>query len=218
MNDNNGRSDELQRAWTWVGIGIAVLILLVVVNGPIFINRLISGLPTPQFQDDSVFFVDPPQEEAVQVEAEPTIEEIYYEPELIDNFVLENLSGYDSDFEWQQGSSELYLTATFSEERNVYWYWGWCASDQTTLEENFSQMGIYISLNNESVESFLSASYNITDEYYCQGFDLSGLDWIPGNYVLRIEYVLKTDINNGLSATIYPAATHIVEYQITVTD
>lgn len=213
--NNHKQPEEQPSVWVWVGIGITAFILMIILNAP-RIMEIFTPSKAPSFSQERI------QEEVESTFSEeeyaPEEEVVSYEYEFINDFILEDLSNRDFDAEWQQGSTELYLTAVFPENKNVYWSWGWCALDQETLEENFDHLELWVTLNNENVNSLLfQGDYQYSD-VVCREFDLSVIDWYPGQLILYIEIIFTEDINDGISDQIFPAAAHIIEYQITVTE
>lgn len=216
MNDNHKQPEEQPSVWIWIGVGITALILMITLNGPQIIKILIPT-KAPSFSQERI--QSGVQEEII---AEPTFPEeednSSLDYEFINDFILEDLSNRNFDAEWQQGSTELYLTATFTGDTNIYFAWAWCAIDQETLEENFDHIEILVSSNNEDMSLYLEQLDYQDNGMFCRSYDLRLIDWYPGQHILHGEIIFTEDINDGISDQIFPAATHIIEYQITVTE
>ena len=92
------------------------------------------------------------------------------------------------------------FTITLSTSETLLWTYGWCAKDQTTLDENLNKMEITFTLDNEDIplDQILGLPYEAEGQT-CYAYVMALDDWAGGEHhaSTRVEYTTK--INDGQS-------------------
>ena len=110
----------------------------------------------------------------------------------------------------------LTFTATVTNEKPIYFNYGWCTSDEATLQQNFEHIQVRMYLNDGELGEDVvhPLSYTLTDGKACLDFGILLSDWPPGTYQLRAEVIFTEPINDGFDD--YDAGDYIYEYTVTV--
>ena len=113
-------------------------------------------------------------------------------------------------------------TLTFSpvvtNEKPVYFSYGWCTVDEETLKQNFEHITVEISLNGDVLGSDVvhSLSFGRSDGLVCVDFGVLFSDWPPGAYTLMAVATFDEKINDGLAD--YAAGDYVFIYEISVNE
>ncbi len=141
--------------------------------------------------------------------------------------VIETLNGTD----WvrlQSLASETYteedyakpgtlkFTANVTNEKPVYFSYGWCATTEDILRQNFEHIGVKIFLNDaelgsDAVHTFV---YSLTNGQFCGDVGILTYDWPAGEYQLKAVATFDAKINDGMSD--YNPGDYVYEYNVTV--
>ncbi len=100
----------------------------------------------------------------------------------------------------------------------LLWEYGWCATTENVLAQNFEQMKVEFRLNGAIVgqEHIAVEEYQREDGGYCRTFTALITDWPAGVHQLesRVTFVRPTDDGWNL----YPAGTHTFKFFVDVDD
>lgn len=141
--------------------------------------------------------------------------------------VIEVLSGTD----WiplQASAPEQYTEADFAvpgtltftpvvtNEKPVYFSYGWCAVDEQTLQQNFENIAVSLYFDGDKLGSDVvhTLSFQRTDGLVCLDFGVLLSNWLPGKYELKAVVTFDAKINDGLAD--YDAGDYILVYNVTV--
>jgi hypothetical protein len=136
------------------------------------------------------------------------------------NLILSTTEVFESLAREAYGPTEQYTvpntftyTISLRESQPLLWLWGWCAADQTTLDDNLSQIEIHFSLNEEdiSLDNFLPYPYESSGQM-CLAYLMGVTDWAVGQHkaVTTVSYL--EPLNDGVGD--YPAGQQVFEYNI----
>lgn len=104
-------------------------------------------------------------------------------------------------------------TIALQESQNVIWSWGWCATTQEILEENFEHIQLEMTLNGETVplEDFASFEGENNGQY-CRFYFTLLSDWAGGQHSVQTIATFDEPINDG--SMDYPAGTQTFQYDV----
>jgi len=110
--------------------------------------------------------------------------------------------------------------ASLTQDQRALWYYNWCTTTSTILNENFGHIQInfmiddtVIPLNQVAVIDYESNPLNKSDGVCRQYFTVINY-WPIGQHRLEIRVTFTQDLDDGWD--MYPAGTHIYEYIVTV--
>ena len=129
---------------------------------------------------------------------------------------LNNLAVEKYDASAYATPGTLTFNATFPATETVYLYYGWCAKDAATLQQNLEHLQLVFYFNDQQIPSEYVTAVNTqtSDGLQCTnaGMLLSG--WTPGIQRFRVVANFDEAINDGLSE--YGAGDYIAEYTVSV--
>ena len=137
------------------------------------------------------------QSNDVQKKATPTIREI---PTATAAILQPKIATADRALAaYESGMDYLGGTTLMSESEPLLFINGWYAIDQSTLEDNLSNMANTIYINGEQVQNVLiaQADLRVEDSYPGREFFILIEDWPPGEHEIRLETTFLADINDG---------------------
>jgi hypothetical protein len=110
----------------------------------------------------------------------------------------------------------LTFTINITDEKPTYFSYGWCAVDDTTLQNNFQHIDVSLYLNGEKLGSDVvhSLSFTSANNLHCADFGVLVTDWPNGEYKLKAVATFKDKINDGMSD--YAAGDYVFDYNVTV--
>ena len=110
----------------------------------------------------------------------------------------------------------LTFTVNITDEKPTYFSYGWCAIDDTTLQNNFQHIEVSLSLNGEKLGSDVvhTLSFTSANNLHCADFGVLVTDWPNGEYKLKAVATFKDKINDGMSD--YAAGDYVFDYNVTV--
>ncbi|HXD10813.1 MAG TPA: hypothetical protein VN653_12180, partial [Anaerolineales bacterium] len=100
-------------------------------------------------------------------------------------------------------NTTLTFTVNSKADVPVVWYWGWCAVDDKTLEQNLTQIRVVFEADGQAIaaDRLAKETYEAADEPYkgwkCQGYLTILRDWKPGTYKLKETINFSSAINDG---------------------
>ncbi len=106
-------------------------------------------------------------------------------------------------------------TVTLSQSEPLMWAWGWCATTQEILEENFSAIELSLAVNNQpvSLDGLLKLDYP-SNGLSCRAYLAAITDWKGGeNHVVNTVTFSRT-INDGTAE--YQAGQQVFDYGVFV--
>jgi hypothetical protein len=110
----------------------------------------------------------------------------------------------------------LTFTAKVTNEKPVYFNYGWCTKDEATLRQNFEHITVQIYFNGGKLGEDVvhPLAYTTAEGQYCLDFGMLLSDWPAGEYQVKAAVNFAEKINDGWSD--YDAGDYIYEYSITV--
>ena len=110
----------------------------------------------------------------------------------------------------------LTFSAEVTNEKPVYFNYGWCTKDEATLRQNFEHITVEIYFNEGKLGSDVvhPITYTLTDGQHCLDFAVLLSEWPAGEYHMRAAVNFNEKLNDGFSD--YDAGDYIYEYKITV--
>ena len=150
-----------------------------------------------------------------RTEGSPRIGSITESKAVFDDFtvpLLESLAEEEPDITSQPGDTYRY-TIEMEESQDVLWFYGWCAETEELLKQNMENIELVFTMNGQtiSLDKFGEDDESIPE---CMFYYALLTDWPPGEHLLTISVTFEEEINDGID--VYPAGTHIFEYQVTV--
>lgn len=110
----------------------------------------------------------------------------------------------------------LTFTVTITDDKPIYFSYGWCTKTEEILRQNFEhiKVGLYFNGDQLGTDVVHSLSYTTSDNMHC--LDLGALlsEWPAGEYKLKAVATFDQKINDGLAD--YEAGDYIFEYDVTV--
>lgn len=114
------------------------------------------------------------------------------------------------------GPGTLTYTVTVDNDKPVYFSYGWCATDEATLRQNFEHIDVHVFLNDGELGSDVvhNLSYSLPEDgLTCLDFGVLLSDWPSGQYEIKAVVTFKEKINDGLAD--YEAGDYVFVYSIT---
>ena len=110
----------------------------------------------------------------------------------------------------------LTFTAEVTNEKPVYFNYGWCTKDEATLQQNFEHITVDIYFNEGKLGNDVvhPISYTLADGQNCLDFGILLSEWPAGEYLMKAVVNFDEKINDGFSD--YDPGDYIYEYKITV--
>ena len=129
---------------------------------------------------------------------------------------LESLAKEKYTEEEYAGPGTLTFTAILPDDKPVYLSYGWCASDETTLQQNFEHISIGLYFEEEQLgeDVIHITTFSTADGMTCVAFGVLMSDWEPGEYRLKAVATFDEEINDGFAD--FDAGDYVFEYNVTV--
>ena len=110
----------------------------------------------------------------------------------------------------------LTFTAQVKNDKPVYFSYGWCATSEEILQQNYQHIAIELYFNGDRLDNDVVHSFVFTTAagMYCGDFGVLLSDWPPGEYQMEAVATFDEKINDGLAD--YEAGDYIFEYTVTV--
>lgn len=98
----------------------------------------------------------------------------------------------------------------------LVWAYGWCATTQSILEDNFSSIRLDFLLNESVIPSAMLATtdYQREDGSACREIAALVQSWISGTHHLETRITFAQAIHDGWN--LFPAGTHTHKYVVTL--
>lgn len=128
------------------------------------------------------------------------------EQQAKESYTADQMSKMDSTFTY---------TIVLNKPQTLLWSWGWCAKDQTTLDQNFAHIKLAFSLEGKDIplDQFVKTD-SVAGGQPCSTYSAALSDWQGGENHLKTVVTFDDAINDG-SAT-YPAGSQTFEYTVYV--
>jgi hypothetical protein len=112
----------------------------------------------------------------------------------------------------------LTFTAKVTNEKPVFFSYGWCASDEEILIQNFEHITVRLYLNDGELGSDVvhNISYSMSDGKACLDFGILLSGWPAGEYQLKAVAIFDEKLNDGFAD--YDPGEYIYEYNVTVAE
>lgn len=103
-----------------------------------------------------------------------------------------------------------------SNEFPVVWSYGWCASLEQILADNFNDIQLDFIMNESPVplDNFVVVNTVNNDGSACREHAALVTNWPTGQHHLETRVTFTQDVHDGWN--LYPAGTHIIKYIVTV--
>jgi len=110
----------------------------------------------------------------------------------------------------------LAFTVKIADDKPTYFHYGWCATSEEILKQNFEHIAVSLYLNAEELgtDVVLPVSFTRNDGLVCLDIGVLMSDWPTGNYKLETAVRFDEKINDGLND--YEAGDYIHLYDVTV--
>jgi len=110
----------------------------------------------------------------------------------------------------------LMFTSNVTNDKPVYFSYGWCAKDDATLKQNFEHINVLLYYDDTKLGTDVvhSLSYTSTDGQACLEYGVLMSEWPAGQYHLKALAVFDQKINDGISD--YDPGDYVYEYDVTV--
>lgn len=111
----------------------------------------------------------------------------------------------------------LTFTVNITDDQPTYFSYGWCAVDDTTLQNNFQHIDVSLYFNEKKLGSDVvhTLSFTSANNLHCADFGVLISDWPNGEYKLKAVATFNDKINDGMAD--YAAGDYVFEYNVTVT-
>jgi hypothetical protein len=129
---------------------------------------------------------------------------------------LEALAEEDYTEEDLAGPGTFTYTVKITDETPTYFSYGWCASTDEVLAQNFEHIQVQLLFNEEELASDLIHVITFTrpDGLRCGSLGTLLSDWPNGEYKLEAIATFDERINDGLAD--YEAGDYVFVYNVTV--
>jgi len=113
------------------------------------------------------------------------------------------------------GPGTLTFTAEVTNEKPVYFSYGWCTVDEATLQQNFEHIIVTLTIDGNEISSnkVHNLAFTSADGLVCADFGVLLSNWEPGKYELKAVATFDEKINDGLAD--YDAGDYVFVYNIT---
>jgi len=127
---------------------------------------------------------------------------------------LTELADESYDVTSQAGETYTY-TVYLDRSRDVMWVYGWCATTEELLGQNWDNITLAFTMNGEDVppDTFAMLEHGLEDQE-CRLYYALVTDWPVGEHVLITEITFETELDDGTD--IYPAGTHYYKHIVSV--
>jgi len=110
----------------------------------------------------------------------------------------------------------LTFTSIVTNDKPVYFSYGWCAKDDKTLAQNFEHIEVSLYFDGDQLggNKVHQLSFGRSDGLVCVDYGVLLSNWSPGNYELKAIASFDEKINDGLDD--YEAGDYVYVYDVTV--
>jgi hypothetical protein len=126
------------------------------------------------------------------------------------------VSGINNPGDLLQPGSK-YFDATINSSSKLLWLFYWCASDQSTLNQNLAHTSVTLFIDNTPLaysQIFVDEDRTSNGKWYCRNWYTTLSKWVnDANVRLTIHYVFSKKINDGY--TDYPAGDYYIHLNVT---
>jgi hypothetical protein len=106
-----------------------------------------------------------------------------------------------------------YTIAVDSSRQRLLWGWGWCATSQTILNQNFDLIELTFEADGEAVDPELFyEDQQSCGGLFCRSYYALVYNWPSGDTVLTTTVDFTDTVNDGESN--YPAGQQVFEYTV----
>jgi len=140
-----------------------------------------------------------PEEAQVKIATSTQLEELARE-----QYSSTELSTMDRTFTY---------TVALDKSEDLAWAWGWCASSNEILQENFEHIDLKLTLDGEEVALEDLVSFDGENGgQFCRFYFTVLSDWPAGQHRLQALVTFDAPINDG--STDYPAGSQTFQYDV----
>jgi len=109
----------------------------------------------------------------------------------------------------------LTYTIEITDDRPIYFNYGWCTTTEEILQQNFQHIKIALYFNGDALGSDVvhPVTYQLND-MVCLDFVALITNWADGEYQLRAAATFEEKVNDGIAD--FEAGDYIYEYNVTV--
>lgn len=111
----------------------------------------------------------------------------------------------------------LTYTIPLNNSETLIWAYAWCAKDQATLEQNFSQIQLNFNLNGEDLPAEQLAVFETeSGGSQCRLVYTALSDWQPGEHHAVLTATFKSAVSDGIGDTPYAPGDYVDDYAVYV--
>jgi len=116
------------------------------------------------------------------------------------------------------GPGTLTFSAEVTDEKPVYFSYGWCAVDEETLQQNFEHITVAMTIDGDTLGDNVVHPLTFTQStgLVCLDFGVLFSNWKPGEYELKAVATFDETINDGMAD--YDAGDYVFVYNVTVSE
>jgi hypothetical protein len=206
-----------------LGIGVLILILL-----PSILPQTLNPGPSATFSQvpptdsaASLILAETPRPELGFTIVEPQeVLNIASTLQTLEDVAVESYSEADSN----RVNATLIFTVNSTPDVPLVWYWGWCAADEQTLEQNMTQINFVIEADGFVIphDQLARETYDMDSSeaqyegWKCEGFLTVLRDWQPGTYKLVETITFLSAIHDGKDA--FEAGRMLRRYTVNISE
>lgn len=130
-------------------------------------------------------------------------------------FLFEVANERYSNEELAQIGKTFTYTIALDKDQRLMWYYGWCATSQDILKQNFEHIRLEFSVNGAPVAlQQFAVLENETSGMFCKNYFTVVYKWPSGATTLVTKATFDEKINDGTAD--YPAGAQTAEYTVTL--
>jgi C-terminal processing protease CtpA/Prc len=116
--------------------------------------------------------------------------------------------------ELAQMNRNFTYTVALDKEQRLTWGWGWCATSQAILDDNYKHIKLEFKASQEiiALDKFFAAS-DESNGLFCKSYYVVVFNWPGGETKLQTKVTFDQKINDGTAD--YAAGTQTFEYTVT---
>ncbi|RPJ22996.1 MAG: hypothetical protein EHM33_22150 [Chloroflexi bacterium] len=110
----------------------------------------------------------------------------------------------------------LTFTVELTEDKPVFFSYGWCTTTEEILKQNFEHINVSLYFNDKELGSDVvhPLTFTRTDGLVCVDYGVLMSEWPAGKYKLNAAANFDEKINDGIAD--YEAGEYVFEYDVTV--
>ena len=125
---------------------------------------------------------------------------------------------FDFNSGLEAGREFFPYTVNLKQSQSVIWNTGWCAVNEETLRQNILQISYEFYLNSQRIptDGNFAIRWGPNGSHYCHyQYTILG-DWPVGTNIITTVKVFKSDINDGVTRSPFPAGKKVIQYTASI--